>query len=94
MAELSLTALQDTVIKRFTIDSTDIDNPGEKFDLEKGEKIGINWYRPASKNHGNLNSNLPTEAFSIGTFSSRTFRLTIPRLDILKLQEANKSWLS
>jgi hypothetical protein len=35
MAELSLTALQDTVIKRFTIDSTDIDNPGEKFDLEK-----------------------------------------------------------
>jgi len=45
MAELSLTALQDTVIKRFTIDSTDIDNPGEKFDLEKGEK---NWYQLVS----------------------------------------------
>lgn len=63
MAELSLTALQDTVIKRFTIDSTDIDNPGEKFDLEKGEKIGINWYRPASKNHWEFELKSPQGGF-------------------------------
>ena len=63
MAELSLTALQDTVIKRFTIDSTDIDNPGEKFDLEKGEKIGINWYRPASKNHWEFELKSPHGGF-------------------------------
>lgn len=40
----SLVAKVDTVIKRFTIDSSQLD-PKEKFDLPKGEKIGINWIR-------------------------------------------------
>ena len=44
----SISALVPTVIKRFTIDSTDLD-PREKFELAKGEKIGINWIRSAPK---------------------------------------------
>lgn len=44
--ETSISALVATVIKRFTIDSTDLD-PREKFELAKGEKIAINWIRSA-----------------------------------------------
>jgi muramidase (phage lysozyme) len=44
----SISALVPTVIKRFTIDSTDLD-PRERFELAKGEKIGINWIRSAPK---------------------------------------------
>lgn len=46
--DLSLVAKVDTVIKRFTINSTELD-PKEKFDLSKGEKIGINWIRSSPK---------------------------------------------
>ncbi|HAC66180.1 MAG TPA: lysozyme [Cyanothece sp. UBA12306] len=51
MDGISIVALQDTVIKRLTIDSSDIDSPGEKFNLSKGEKIAVNWYRSAPRNH-------------------------------------------
>lgn len=44
----SISALVPTVIKRFTIDSTELD-PREKFELAKGEKIGVNWIRSAAR---------------------------------------------
>jgi len=44
----SITAKVDTIIKRFTFDSTEL-SPNEKFDLPKGEKIGVNWIRSAVK---------------------------------------------
>lgn len=47
--DLSLVAKVDTVIKRFTIDSTDLD-PKQKFELPQGEKLGINWIRTSPKN--------------------------------------------
>jgi len=63
MDGLSLIALQDTVIKRLTIDSTDINNPREKFSLAKGEKIGINWYRSAPQNHWEFELKTPTGGY-------------------------------
>jgi muramidase (phage lysozyme) len=44
----SISALVPTVIKRFTIDSTELD-PREKFELAKGDKIGVNWIRSAAR---------------------------------------------
>lgn len=44
----SISALVNTVIKRFTIDSSELD-PREIFELAKGEKIGINWIRTAPR---------------------------------------------
>jgi muramidase (phage lysozyme) len=44
----SITALVTTEIKRYTIDSTEL-APSEKFDLAKGEKIGVNWIRSAAR---------------------------------------------
>jgi muramidase (phage lysozyme) len=44
----SIIALADTVIKRFTIDSSELD-PREKYDLDKGEKISVNWIRTAPR---------------------------------------------
>ena len=44
----SLLAKVDTAVKRFTIDSTDLE-PGEKFNLAKGEKISVNWIRTSPK---------------------------------------------
>jgi hypothetical protein len=43
----SISALVTTVIKRFSIDSTEL-APREKFKLEKGDKIGVNWIRTAA----------------------------------------------
>jgi muramidase (phage lysozyme) len=36
------------MIKRYTIDSTELD-PREKFELAEGEKIGVNWIRSAAR---------------------------------------------
>jgi muramidase (phage lysozyme) len=44
----SISALVPTVIKRFTIGSTEL-APTEQFELEKGEKIGVNWIRTAAR---------------------------------------------
>ena len=44
----SISALVATVSKRFTIDSTEL-APREKFELEKGHKIGVNWIRTATR---------------------------------------------
>jgi muramidase (phage lysozyme) len=63
MEGISLVALVDTVIKRLTIDSSDIDNPGEKFDLARGEKIGVNWYRSAPRNHWEFELKSPRGGF-------------------------------
>ena len=51
MQGISLTAVTETVIKRFTIDSTDINDPRQKFSLSQGETIGINWFRSTPQNH-------------------------------------------
>ena len=63
MDGISLVALQDTVIKRYTIDSTGINNPGDKFDLAKNEKIGINWFRSAPSNHWEFEVKSPRGGF-------------------------------
>ena len=44
----SISALVPTMIKRYTIDSTELD-PREKFELAEGEKIGVNWIRSAAR---------------------------------------------
>lgn len=46
-SDLAVKAIINTIIKRLTLDSTDIDNPNEKFDLPAGEEIEINWFRTA-----------------------------------------------
>ena len=60
---LSIVAKTDTVIKRFTIDSTELD-PKEKFNLPKGEKLGINWIRSSPENdHWEFELKSPKGAF-------------------------------
>jgi hypothetical protein len=44
----SISALVTIVIKRFTIDSTEL-APREKIELEKVDKIGVIWIRKAAK---------------------------------------------
>jgi muramidase (phage lysozyme) len=44
----SILALETTVIKRFTIDSQDLEST-QKFELEKGDKISVNWIRTAPR---------------------------------------------
>lgn len=46
-SELAVKATINTVIKRVTLDSIDIDSPNEKFDLQAGEEVEINWFRTA-----------------------------------------------
>ncbi len=60
---LSLTAVKDTVIKRYAIDSTGIDDPKDKFSLSEGEKIQINWYRSALNNHWEFELQSPKGGF-------------------------------
>lgn len=60
---LSLTAVQDTVIKRYAIDSTGIDDPKDKFSLPKGEKIAVNWYRTSTSNHWEFELQSPKGGF-------------------------------
>ena len=47
---IKITALVDTVIKRHTSDSTDID-ADEKFDLPKDQTLEVNWVKAAANNH-------------------------------------------
>jgi muramidase (phage lysozyme) len=60
---LSLAATEDTVIKRYAIDSSGIDDPKDKFDLPKDEKIAIGWYRSALNNHWEFELQSPKGGF-------------------------------
>ena len=63
MSDLSILALQNTTIKRTYQDSSEIKDPRDKFSLETGEKLVINWYRTAPNNHWEFELRSPVGGF-------------------------------
>lgn len=62
MADRKIKALVDTVIKRSTDDSLSLPD-SDKFVLVEGEKLEINWYRPAANNHWEFELEVPKNGF-------------------------------
>jgi hypothetical protein len=55
----NLKALVNTVIKQSNLDSSEIQDPTQKFSLEAGSKLEVNSYKSAPNNHWELELTQP-----------------------------------